>query len=52
MGKRSEVCACGVKVKVHARRSRRNQLPDVKTDRFGVPRPGAGRRVRKEAARG
>lgn len=42
-------CACGVRVKVHGRKSRRHQLPDIKTDRYGNPRPGPGRRVKKDA---
>lgn len=37
MGKKSDSCACGVKSKVHRRKSRRNQLPPLRTNRYGYP---------------
>jgi len=50
---KSDKCACGIRIKAHARKSRRRQLPHtgLKTDRLGYPRPRAGARIRKEALR-
>ena len=47
---KSNKCACGVRLKVHARKSRRHQLPHtgLKTDRLGYPRPRAGARTKKD----
>jgi len=34
---KSQACACGIRCKVHARKSRRGQLPPLSTDRRGYP---------------
>lgn len=47
---KSAKCACGIRIKIHARKARRNQLPHtgMKTDRYGNPRPRAGARVKRD----
>jgi len=39
---RSNICACGIRAKVHRRTK---SLRGVKTDRRGNVRPGAGHRI-------